>query len=75
LVGGGQIGFNSQFAPMLVAGLEIDLQYANIGGSFGYSDPLSGFTTSSKRLLEWLGTVRVAPCKRIELSRLKWRSR
>jgi len=57
-LGGGQIGYNYQFGPMLVAGLENDLQYANIGGSFDNTDINTGFATSSKRLLEWLGTVR-----------------
>ena len=57
-LGGGQIGYNYQFAPMFIVGLETDLQYANIGGSFGNTDINSGFATSSKRLLESLGTVR-----------------
>ena len=36
-VGGGQIGYNWRLHPLLVAGLETDFAYANIGGSFGAS--------------------------------------
>jgi outer membrane immunogenic protein len=63
-VGGGQIGYNWRLHPLLVAGLETDFAYANIGGSFGASadfvtdDGIRNFATSTKRLLEWLGTVR-----------------
>jgi opacity protein-like surface antigen len=63
-VGGGQIGHNWRLHPLLVAGLETDFAYANIGGSFGASvdfgegDNLRNFATSTKRLLESLGTVR-----------------
>ena len=63
-VGGGQIGYNWRVHPLLVAGLETDFAYANIGGSFGASvnfgvgDGARNFAASTKRLLEWLGTVR-----------------
>ncbi|MFO1103201.1 MAG: outer membrane beta-barrel protein [Methylocystis sp.] len=36
-VGGGQIGYNWRLHPLLVAGLETDFAYANIGGSYGAS--------------------------------------
>ncbi len=60
-VGGGQIGYNWRLHPLLVAGLETDFAYANVGGSFGASANFGdrrNFATSTKRLLESLGTVR-----------------
>lgn len=60
-VGGGQIGYNWRLHPLLVAGLETDFAYANIGGSFGASVDFGdrrNFATSTKRLLESLGTAR-----------------
>lgn len=63
-VGGGQIGYNWRLHPLLVAGFETDLAYANIGGSYGASanfgvgDAARNFAASTKRLLEWLGTLR-----------------
>jgi opacity protein-like surface antigen len=56
--GGGQIGYNYRLGPSIVAGVEADIQYANIGGSFSNSDVIAGTTTSNKRLLEWFGTAR-----------------
>lgn len=46
IVGGGQIGYNYQFSPMFVAGLETDFQGTGIGGGF------------VARRTPWLGTVR-----------------
>jgi outer membrane immunogenic protein len=57
-LGGGQIGYNIQLHPLLVAGVETDIGYANIGGSFGDAHLFTGLSTSNKRLLEWFGTVR-----------------
>jgi outer membrane immunogenic protein len=59
-IGGGQIGYNYQFAGSWVVGLEADLQYTNIegkleanaaGGGFGI-----GLTAGSQ--IDYLGTVR-----------------
>lgn len=61
---GGQIGYNWQFAPNWVAGIEADLQWTNIDGGptispvpipAGGSNP--GFATMT-RDVEWFGTVR-----------------
>ncbi|HMN72032.1 MAG TPA: porin family protein [Rhodoblastus sp.] len=46
IVGGGQIGYNYQFSPMFVAGLETDFQGSGVGG---------GITA---RKTPWFGTVR-----------------
>jgi outer membrane immunogenic protein len=59
-VGGGQSGFNWQFARW-VAGLEADFQSGVQGdfsaaGNFGPSDP--GFRLTSQQDLKWFGTVR-----------------
>lgn len=60
--GGGQAGYNLQIDKNLVAGLEADIAYANIGGSFGNTAlPASRFfplTTTTTQNLQWLGTVR-----------------
>jgi opacity protein-like surface antigen len=56
--GGGQVGYNYHITPSILGGVEADIQYANVGGSFGNSDVLFGTTTSNKRLLEWFGTAR-----------------
>jgi outer membrane immunogenic protein len=63
---GGQIGYNWQFSPRWVAGVEADFQYAHVGGSdsrvlylvptfFGTNFP---FTLNSERTLNWFGTLR-----------------
>jgi opacity protein-like surface antigen len=57
-LGGGQIGYNHQISERFVAGLEADIAGGNIGGSFGNTDILFGFTTSTTHNIEWLGTVR-----------------
>lgn len=59
-----QGGYNYQFAPQWVAGLETDIQYANIKGSD--SRVLNGapiglpasLTTSASNQLDWFGTAR-----------------
>jgi outer membrane immunogenic protein len=69
-IGGGQIGYNWQFAPAWVAGIEADIQGVshNNGGSIlntsvgpfpwaGAAEVLTTQITSSKRL-DYLGTVR-----------------
>ena len=63
---GGQIGYNWQFSPRWVAGIETDLQYAHVDGSdskilyliptfFGTNFP---FVLNSERTLQWFGTLR-----------------
>ncbi|HEY4847032.1 MAG TPA: outer membrane beta-barrel protein [Methylocella sp.] len=66
-IGGGQIGYNFQFANNFVAGLEADFQGVAANGSttrFSQA-PIAGFPTnpidqilSSSRRLDYLGTVR-----------------
>jgi outer membrane immunogenic protein len=65
LVAGFQAGFNLQFAPAWVAGLEGDLTGAHATAStlstwtnFGTSTPVTGAFTKEIRTLEWLSTVR-----------------
>jgi outer membrane immunogenic protein len=67
-IGGGQIGYNFQFANNFVVGIEADIQgvAANNGGTSVFSQaPIPGFpgilddqTLSSTRHLDYLGTVR-----------------
>ncbi|HZT26698.1 MAG TPA: outer membrane beta-barrel protein [Pseudolabrys sp.] len=59
-IGGGQIGFNWQFAPMWLAGVEADFQGADQKGTtttaFTFPGEPASDTASVK--LKWLGTVR-----------------
>jgi outer membrane immunogenic protein len=66
-IGGGQIGYNFQFANNFVVGLEADFQGVGANGSTtAFSQgPIAGFPTNpidqtltSTRRLDWLGTVR-----------------
>jgi outer membrane immunogenic protein len=69
-IGGGQIGYNYQFAPAFVAGLEADIQgLAGSGGTstavttssfapFGFPANNYGATASFSQRLDYLGTVR-----------------
>ena len=66
-IGGGQIGYNFQFAPAWVAGIEADFQGANIkDGATQASAPTTvpGFTNvvtisaSGSQKIDWLGTLR-----------------
>jgi outer membrane immunogenic protein len=71
VIGGGQIGYNWQFAPWFgwgtgtVLGIEADIQGSSqrstIGEAGGFSDPRFGpvtFSGSVEDRLEWFGTVR-----------------
>ncbi len=51
-LGGGQIGYNYQFDPNWVVGLEADFQGADISDSFN-----SGIASASSKI-DWYGTVR-----------------
>src|SRR5436190_2358998 len=42
VIGGGQLGYNWQFHPKLVAGVEADLQASSVRGSFAAADPFAG---------------------------------
>jgi outer membrane immunogenic protein len=50
VVGGGQIGYNLQLAPIFVVGLEADFQGTSLGSNTGWLAP--------KVSLPWFGTVR-----------------
>lgn len=54
--GGGQVGYNWQFAPAWVAGFEADIDDADIQGLASTS--ASGVASSIGTRLDWFGTVR-----------------
>lgn len=54
--GGGQVGYNWQFAPTWVVGLESDIDAADIQGMASTSVP--GASSSIGTRLDWFGTVR-----------------
>jgi outer membrane immunogenic protein len=65
---GGQVGYNWQFAPQWVAGIEADIQGAGINGSATAAalnpvagdgnDPNAPVNANAKTKLDWFGTVR-----------------
>ena len=58
-VGGGQIGYNWQFNPNWLVGLEADLQAADIKGSAGAVSASGAlFLTTVSTKLNYFGTVR-----------------
>ncbi len=60
-LGGGQIGYNWQFAPTWVAGLEADFQGAGIDGTASLNlaaIPGGALSASAGSKLNWFGTVR-----------------
>jgi outer membrane immunogenic protein len=61
-LGGGQLGYNWQFAPLSVAGLEADFTAAGIKGTASVSPVVAGFpdlfTTTTSSSIKWFGTVR-----------------
>src|ERR1019366_3818266 len=53
VVGGGQIGYNYQFSPLFVAGVETDFQGTSIGsggGGFGLNESITYFGTVRGRI-------------------------
>jgi outer membrane immunogenic protein len=61
VVGGGQIGYNFQFANSFVAGVETDFQGTSIGSGSGGSNAWGGWwlgTGNAGPQLPWFGTVR-----------------
>jgi outer membrane immunogenic protein len=61
-IGGGQIGYNFQFSPKWVIGIEADLDGADVRGSATIpqigGDPLNHTNLVASRRLDWFGTVR-----------------
>ncbi|ARN81607.1 outer membrane protein [Methylocystis bryophila] len=64
VLGGGQVGFNYQFNPWLVVGLEADIQATDIhsqgngiGGAIDGLGPHTSYATQNKSV-DWFGTVR-----------------
>ena len=57
VVGGGQIGYNYQFSPWLVVGLETDFQGTSIGSGGGNNNNFFGGNGGGERI-PWFGTVR-----------------
>jgi opacity protein-like surface antigen len=64
VLGGGQVGYNHQFNPWLVIGLEADVQATDvhsqgngIGGAADIFGPHFGYATQNKSV-DWFGTVR-----------------
>jgi outer membrane immunogenic protein len=59
-LGGGQIGYNYQFATNWVAGLEADIQWSNIKSEVAAtaSFPGGGLSLNAGTELKWFGTVR-----------------
>jgi len=59
-VGGGQLGYNWQFARSWVAGLEADIQYSAVRGDFAVAGTVPGisYQLSVEQRLNWFGTVR-----------------
>lgn len=60
VIGGGQVGYNFQFAGPLVAGVEADIQGASTQGEIGVNGSIGGtsFSGSAGTRLDYLGTVR-----------------
>jgi outer membrane immunogenic protein len=59
VVGGGQLGYNYQFSPWLVVGLETDFQGTSIGGGGGNNAwALAWGGGVSTARINWFGTVR-----------------
>ena len=63
VVGGGQIGYNYQITPMFVAGIEADIQAADMGSTVAYTrpslQPAGGFTSiNNAKNIDWFGTAR-----------------
>jgi outer membrane immunogenic protein len=56
--GGGQFGYNWQFAGAWLAGLEADIQASGLHGSFTKIAPLVPLSLSAEQKLEWFGTAR-----------------
>lgn len=62
VVGGGQIGYNYQITPMFVAGIEADIQAADMGSTVKYATANlsgNGYTAiNNAKNIDWFGTAR-----------------
>jgi outer membrane immunogenic protein len=63
VLGGGQVGYNYQFSPWLVLGLEADIQASDVHGQSNYVGPGFGLpfnytAVNSAKNVDWFGTVR-----------------
>jgi len=62
VVGGGQIGYNYQITPMFVAGIEADIQAADMGSTVKYATANlsgNGYTAiNNAKNVDWFGTAR-----------------
>jgi outer membrane immunogenic protein len=66
VTGGGQLGYNYQFSPWLVVGVEADIQASDISsrginGGVAVGDPIFGshtFSANASHYVDWWGTVR-----------------
>jgi outer membrane immunogenic protein len=56
--GGAQVGYNWQFAPLWVAGLEADIQASDLHGGFTRIAPFVPLSLSTQQKLDWFGTAR-----------------
>ncbi len=58
-LGGVQIGYDRQFGKFVVGG-EIDLSYTHVAGTLAVADAVtSGFTTTARQNISWLGAARL----------------
>jgi outer membrane immunogenic protein len=57
-VGGDQVGYNWQFSPVWVAGLEADIQASGLRGSFNRPAAFVPLSLNAEQKLNWFGTVR-----------------
>ncbi len=55
-LGGGQVGFNWQAAPLWVIGVESDFDATNISSNASASTPIASASAGTK--IDWFGTVR-----------------
>jgi outer membrane immunogenic protein len=55
---GGQVGYNWQFAPTWVAGVETDIQWSDIQSKLDASANFGGLSLSAGTKLDYFGTVR-----------------
>ncbi len=64
VLGGGQVGFNYQFSPWLVVGIEADIQAADLNSQRHYIGPgydpvvSHAAAVNSAKYVDWFGTVR-----------------
>jgi outer membrane immunogenic protein len=59
VVGGGQIGYNYQYNPYIVVGVEADAQASDMNGSNGYYGSGTGLTyVTTAKNIDWFGTAR-----------------